>query len=1071
MKRTLCCLLVCIMLTAMLPVTPVSAASAGPAALTNPDIDPVLHSSGDYVGYCDEEISCSSSLKVRWEDVDADSYNVAVKVLDGSPDPGENEPGTFLYSYTTGYTKTYISLSQSKIESAAGKWVKVFVQSVFGSETYACHYYFQVEELPVGAPAALTNPEIEPELHSSGDYVGYCGEVISNSSSLKVRWEDVDADSYNVAVKVLDGAPAPGENETGTFLYSYTTDYTKTYISLSKSKIQSAAGKWVKVFVQSVFGSETYSCHYYFQVEAEECSLTLDKTSVSLAWEKDSEGSVQITGADSYSYSVAYDIPDSVADSGYDYAWLNVEDTGSGLIFTPGRANYAASARMAVVTVTSGSESTTITVTQAACGEAAPTIALHWGSTVYADGDFINTFTLPQEAMELDITSTNVRKVAAYLYSSSDELLDTCVTTTKISLDISDVPAGQYKIVIYASNSDTDNDYWKQSPFASGSMTIYFGLKEITLAGSKDFESFEDAMEKINLGFSDDWSTVGEINYVQQYFDAGPYKYYSDANADGITRTEGYWTDNAQGTSRCTRAAACMAWSYMGITAFPKYVSPTDHPYAPYALTLGCDTDRRSSISLAEFETWYKRYADDTTGKYSPIVLQTNYAKLDDNGNIQFDKNGNVVLGSHAFTIFGRDINDGYYYIVDPGHNVYLGKIKLEEVNGEICVAEYITAKGVHPKKYNSYSMLMIWQYINNNAPETPSAALELSQTAVNMTWGSDNEASVLVSGVSSYSFNVSYDIPDSILNSEYNYAWLNCEASGNTLTLTPNRANYASEARTAVVVVTSGSESKTITVTQAACGEAAPSIELFSDTAVCTDGSSLGSFQMPAEALKISIDSTNVRKVAAYLIDSNDITLAECTDSAEISFDVSDLSAGSYRIIVYASNSDTANDYWKQSPFTNGSMTLNFELLELHTHSYTATATDPTCTEQGYTTYTCSECGDSYVDAYVDPLGHTPGEAVQENEGDHGSHDLVTYCAACGEELGREHVDGYLPGDINGDGSVNNKDVTRLFQYLSGWDIEVVEATLDVNADGSVNNKDVTRLFQYLSDWDVVLN
>ena len=40
------------------------------------------------------------------------------------------------------------------------------------------------------------------------------------------------------------------------------------------------------------------------------------------------------------------------------------------------------------------------------------------------------------------------------------------------------------------------------------------------------------------------------------------------------------------------------------------------------------------------------------------------------------------------------------------------------------------------------------------------------------------------------------------------------------------------------------------------------------------------------------------------------------------------------------------------------------------HEHSYTAVVTAPTCTEKGYTTHTCA-CGDSYVDTYVDALGH----------------------------------------------------------------------------------------------------
>jgi len=46
-------------------------------------------------------------------------------------------------------------------------------------------------------------------------------------------------------------------------------------------------------------------------------------------------------------------------------------------------------------------------------------------------------------------------------------------------------------------------------------------------------------------------------------------------------------------------------------------------------------------------------------------------------------------------------------------------------------------------------------------------------------------------------------------------------------------------------------------------------------------------------------------------------------------------------------------------------------------THAYTAAVTAPTCEEQGYTTYTCPNCGDKYVAEYVDALGHDYNEGV----------------------------------------------------------------------------------------------
>ncbi|MDY4187025.1 MAG: dockerin type I domain-containing protein, partial [Candidatus Borkfalkiaceae bacterium] len=60
------------------------------------------------------------------------------------------------------------------------------------------------------------------------------------------------------------------------------------------------------------------------------------------------------------------------------------------------------------------------------------------------------------------------------------------------------------------------------------------------------------------------------------------------------------------------------------------------------------------------------------------------------------------------------------------------------------------------------------------------------------------------------------------------------------------------------------------------------------------------------------------------------------------------------------------------------------------------------------------------------------------------------------------------LPGDINGDGEVNAKDLIRLRKYFSGWEVEVDEVALDVNGDGEVNAKDLIRLRKYFAGWNV---
>ena len=86
------------------------------------------------------------------------------------------------------------------------------------------------------------------------------------------------------------------------------------------------------------------------------------------------------------------------------------------------------------------------------------------------------------------------------------------------------------------------------------------------------------------------------------------------------------------------------------------------------------------------------------------------------------------------------------------------------------------------------------------------------------------------------------------------------------------------------------------------------------------------------------------------------------------------------------------------QNYSSNSSAYFRCNRATAHEHSYTAVVTAPTCTEKGYTTHTCA-CGDSYVDTYVDALGHAWDNGKVTKEPTETETGVKTFtCTRCGE-------------------------------------------------------------------------
>lgn len=138
----------------------------------------------------------------------------------------------------------------------------------------------------------------------------------------------------------------------------------------------------------------------------------------------------------------------------------------------------------------------------------------------------------------------------------------------------------------------------------------------------------------------------------------------------------------------------------------------------------------------------------------------------------------------------------------------------------------------------------------------------------------------------------------------------------------------------------------------------------------------------------------------------------------------------------------------------------------------------EPTCTESGERTGYCNICREDVTEEIPALLHDLPKDYTFDAEYHQKS------CTRCGasvvKELHTTDESGVctvckayvsVPGDANGDGKVNSKDVITLKKYLANLDMLTNTSTVtvfagaDFNADGKIDSKDIIALKKYIAN------
>ena len=139
---------------------------------------------------------------------------------------------------------------------------------------------------------------------------------------------------------------------------------------------------------------------------------------------------------------------------------------------------------------------------------------------------------------------------------------------------------------------------------------------------------------------------------------------------------------------------------------------------------------------------------------------------------------------------------------------------------------------------------------------------------------------------------------------------------------------------------------------------------------------------------------------------------------------------------------------------------------LTYHSHTFSPwqVRTPSTCTIPGEEYRTCTDCQEEETRAL--PLAaHAYGDWIVEKPASMTEDGLeVRICSVCRARDEKKLPAGdYLPGDLNGDGTVDDKDAEYLLYHIFYPNQYPVRQDCDFNGDGAVDDKDAEYLLYHI--------